>query len=272
MRARPLPSFRGPGIAALATAAVLAGSSVASGASIAIVDPSPANGARVQTTDKGATLTFAWSADNAGCTRSSSTVTLRFGGARPFVRTVGNALPTGSLEVDFRTSTAEDTFTWTAAFTCNSLEDTVSETRSFTNLPPDPAPRLAGKYLPSARGIATRNWTLSPRCRSGACNTYLKIPGQPRFLLKYNARKRTYTGTLKRAKATCRRGFLRTVRNGYRGSIRVQVRVTDTTVSGARTFASTLRGRVTNRFRPTARAKRIGCRNVNSRTALTLRR
>lgn len=256
----------------VASAALATGAATAAGASITPVDPSPAEGAQFQTTDDGVKITFAWTADRTGCASSSTTARLDFMGPRPFTRTVGNALPNGSIEIEFRTSTAQDVFMWNVSMTCNTSNDVTSETRSFTNLPPNPEPRFAGRYLVNARGVAARRWRASPRCRQGACNTRLKIPGQPGFLLRFNSRRSTYSGKLTRARGTCRVNFFRTVRNGLRGSIQVAVRVSDTEIEGARTFASVLRGRVTTVWRPTARGKRLGCRPSRSRTPIAFLR
>lgn len=253
-------------VAVLALAA-----SPALGASITLLDPSPANGARIQTTDKGADVTISWAADTTGCTNTSFSARAVFAGPRPFTgNSVFGANPSGTQTINFRTAVVDDTFSWYVVMSCTGVGEIRSETRSFTLVPPDPNPRLEGRYLANATGSSSAYWTLRSLCPLSACDATVKMVGVPKFTLKYNAAKRSFTGFTAKAVGSCRKSYFRTYKNAYKVRLHVQVSAKTTTVVGAQSFAQTLQGRLTSTFTPTARGRELGCKATTRKQPLRM--
>lgn len=240
-------------------------------ASVTLTPPSPDPGARIQTTDAGATLQFAWSAETSGCTSPQfASARAVFEGPRPFTGTsVSGPAPNGNQTITFRTAEVDDTFSWYVLLTCGSTQ-VRSETRSFTLVPPDPAPRMAGRYLVNARGSSSQYWTMTPTCAVGACDTFVKIGGVKRFALRYDPATATYSGKVSGIRARCRKNLLVSYPNAYRMSVEVTARVTSRRIVGAASTAQELEGRLRTSVTPTAAGRKKGCRATVRTQALRM--
>ncbi len=192
--------------------------------------------------------------------------------------------PNGFTDSTTSTSSASDaatftagaikptSYTWFVELACGGLK-VQSEIRTFTLQGPNLAPRLQGRYLVTVGGNR-QLWRFAPRCKSGACTTLARRPGSGWFALKWNPRKKSYSGKIKRlttakeriCRITTRRGgrviARRTVKNVYEArNVRVRLKVDQTRLNtiGTVTFAQSLKGSHTTKYRPKARGKKLGC-------------
>lgn len=247
-------------VGALAGLALAVTAAPALPASVTITPPSPNPGDRIQTTDTGATLQFAWTAETSGCTSPQfASARAVFEGPRPFTGTsVSGPAPNGNQSITFRTAEVDDTFSWYVLLTCGSTQ-VRSETRTFTLVPPDPAPRMIGRYLVNARGSSSQYWTMTPACAAGACDTFVKIGGVKRFRLRYDPATETYAGKVTGLKARCRKSLFISYPNAYRMSVEVTAKVSSKRVVGASSLAQELEGRLRTSVTPTASGRKKGC-------------
>ena len=249
-------------VAVAGTALALCLASGASAASIAL--GGPANGATIPTTGASTGVTLSWSADATGCTTDLLTAEPKISGPIPVKgQAITGAPPSGANVLTFINSRPRRTYSWYVAMNCPGVGEIRSETRRFTIQGANPWPRLAGKYQ-VLWGTTPQTWRFVPRCKRGACRTRVKIPGVPWFTLSYNRRKRLYTARVAGKKgaraAICTdqntdRQFL----NAYKGWFRLTMRVRSTRVRGVHTVADQLVGRLTGKYAPTARGKRLRC-------------
>jgi hypothetical protein len=233
----------------------------------ALTATSPADGVRVQTTDTGANLNLSWQADTSGCAESAFSVTRVFTPQITSQPTALSSNPSGSSILTFpgpvRRAT---TYSWFASTICNGAE-LRSSSQTFTLLPPRPHARLQGHYQATVRLRGARNgfrWAARPRCPTGTCKTVLNIPGLGNVIMTLNKRKKLYRGRVTGGRAgravTCElNGGRRVVRGVARGRLDVVLRVSDTEIKGAQTFARGLRGRLVGTFRRNAKGARLGC-------------
>jgi hypothetical protein len=266
------PTRRAVVVAALAIGALALPVTPAAAASLAIV--SPANGERIPTTSAETKVTLAWAAETSGCDGDQFT-------AQPVVtgpisvqtQPITAAPPSGGNMITFRTQTPNRVFSWYVTMDCPGVGEIRSETRTFTIAGPDPRPRLAGRLAVNWGG-ARQVWTFRPTCATSACATRVKIPGVPWFRLRYDWRHGKYSAhvsgrTAGRAAICRQQNGNRTWRDAYRGWLKLDLRVKQTGVIGAQTFARTLAGRLQGRFRPTARGKKLGCPAFRESDAVT---
>ncbi len=227
----------------------------------------PADGVRVQTTDAGANLNLTWEADTSGCAETGFSVTRVFSPRITSQPTARSANPSGSSVLTFPGPVRRPTtYSWFASTICNGAE-LRSASQTFTLIPPRPHARLQGHFQATVRLRGARNgfrWAAKPRCPTGTCKTTLNIPGLGNVVMRLNKRKKLYTGRVTGARAgravTCElNGGRRIVRGVARGRLDVALRVSDTEVKGAQTFARGLRGRLVGVFRRNAKGARLGC-------------
>lgn len=244
---------------------VLASTPAAMAASLVVTGP--VDGARVQTTDAGADLNLSWQADTAGCAEPLFSVTRVFDPEIASQPTAQSPDPSGSSVLTFPGPVPRaTTYSWYASTICNGVE-LRSDAQSFTLLPPRPHARLQGWYRATVRLRGARNgfrWAAKPRCPTGTCRTVLNIPGLGNVVMRLNKRKKLYTGRVTGSRAgravTCElNGGRRVVRGVARGRLDVTLRVSDTEVIGAQTFARGLRGRLKGTFRRNAKGARLKC-------------
>jgi hypothetical protein len=256
------PTRRAVVTAALAIGALALPATPAAAASLIIV--SPPNGARIPTTSAETQVTLAWAAETSGCYGDQFT-------AQPVVtgpisvqtQPITAAPPSGGNMITFRTQTPNRVFSWYVGMDCPGVGEIRSETRTFTIAGPDPRPRLAGRLAVNWGG-SRQVWTFRPNCATGACATRVKIPGVPWFRLRYDWTNGRYSARVSGKKAgraaLCReQNGNHTWRGAYRGWLKLDLRVTETGVVGAQTFARTLAGRLQGRFTPTAHGSKLGC-------------
>ena len=252
-----LCSALGAGALAMAPAAL--------GASL--IATSPADGVRVQTTDRGASLNLSWQVDTSGCAETTFSVTRVFSPQITSQPTAPAANPSGSSVLTFPGPVRQaTTYSWYASTVCNGAE-LRSARQAFTLLPPRPHARLQGHYQSTVRLRGARNgfrWAARPRCPTGTCKTVLNIPGLGNVIMRLNKRKKVYTGRVTGSRAgrtvTCELdGGRRVVRGVARGRLTVALRVSDTEIKGAQTFARGLRGRIAGIFTSNAKGARLGC-------------
>ena len=169
---------------------LVGGAGLASGASITLTGPQ--NGTTIPTTGRTTSAILSWQADTTGCQSSLTGAVPRISGPIPVVgQSVTGAPPSGANLLTFVNSRPKRVFRWYVAMNCLGVGEVRSETRTFTIQGANPNPRIAGKHR-VMWGKTPQTWTFWPTCKRGACNTRVKIPGVPRFVLKYNARSRTY--------------------------------------------------------------------------------
>lgn len=235
---------------------------MAQGASITLTGPD--DGAVIPTTSRSTSAMLSWEADTTGCSSSLVSAVPKISGPIPVLgQTVTGSPPSGANMLTFINSKPNRTYSWHVSMNCPGVGEIISETRAFTVQGANPAPRLAGKHR-VVWGKTPQTWVFRPRCTRGACNTRVKIPGIPPFLLKYNARKRTYSARVAGKKsaqaAVCTdKATGRKFRNAYKGWFRLSLRVKSTTVDGVHTFVQSLRGRMTGKYSATARGKKLRC-------------
>ena len=273
--------------ASVLIASCLIGAARVDAAAVTLVPPSPTPGQVIPTRPAPYALTFTWRRDTSGCADPSGAIaTFRIFGPNGFADTTTSAAAATDAATLTATVRRRSTFTWFVDLACGELTAR-SALRTFTLTGPNPHPRLAGRYLVSVGGNR-QLWHFRPRCAAGACTTMARRPGSGWFALRWNARKRLYTGRIPRLRSakervcvltTRRAGRIvgrRTVRGAYRtGPVRIQIRVLSTRVNPAvtTTWARTLQGVHRGRYIPTARARSLGCPSGGSVGAkLTARR
>lgn len=250
--------------AALAGVGILFALGIATAGAASITLTGPEDGAMIPTTGRSTSAVLSWQAETSGCQSSLGSAIPRIVGPIPVVgQTVTGAPPSGANVVTFVNSKPKRTFRWYVSMNCAGVGEVVSARRTFTVQGANPAPRLAGKHR-VVWGGTPQIWTFRPLCRRGACNTRVKIPRVPQFVLRYNAAKRIYTARIagrKSAKAavctdkTSGRQF----RNAYRGWFRLALKAKTTKVDGVNTLVESFAGRMTGKYRPTPRGKKLRC-------------
>ncbi len=286
-----MPS-RGSAAALAASAAAVcsltfAGSAL--GAAVTLVDPSPATGTQIQTTSKGATIPVGWVTDTTGC-RPGTTAFMRINPTSPdseaFLIQNPVSLPlTGTASFSRSTPVKRDAVvTWSVTLRCineivgqPSIEVT-SEARTFTLVRPDPRPKATGRYRtflggkiknagrPRSTLTGQTLWSFKPLRKKGPSNARVNIRKVGNVTLKYNARKKLWTGKLTGAKVGklffCRRsGSSAQIRNAVKGALTIKLRAkaNRTRVVGDQTHALQLVGTLTGKLIPNARGKARGC-------------
>lgn len=278
-------------IAAAACSLVFAAPSL--GASITLVDPSPANGATVQATDKGVKAPVAWTAEVSGC-RPGSLVTVRVNKessvpsegliGEPVVFTApGDFSGTSGFSRSIAPKMAFVN-TWSVSLSCSNEVvgqpriEVASEARALTVLAPDPRPKASGRYKvflggkiknagrprSSLRGSSL--WSFKPLCKTGPCKAKVNIRKVGNITLKYNARKKLWTGTIAGRKLgkifTCRSSRSpKAVKGAVVGKLNVKLRVKKgrTRVVGSQTRGTSLVGTITGKLIPNAKGRARGC-------------
>ncbi len=249
-------------VVAISAFALALGASNAYGASIAL--SGTADGAVIPTKSKSTSVTLRWYADATGCSTNLLTAVPKISGPIPVVgQAVTGAPPDGANMLTFINSKPNRTYSWYVSMDCPGVGEVRSETRTFTVQGANPLPRLTGKHQ-VVWGSTPQTWRFAPRCKRGACRTRVKIPGVPWFTLNFNKKKRLYT-----ARITGKKGARAAVctdqktdkqfRNAYKGWFKLTLRVKSTRVDGVHTLAEQLVGRLSGKYTPTARGKRLRC-------------
>lgn len=286
-----MPSRRSATALAVGAAAAcsLAFTGSALGAGVSLADPSPASGAKVQTTSKGATIPLAWTTDTTGC-RPGTTAFLRINKESPdsqaFLIQNPISLPlSGVATLSRSTPVKKDAVvTWSITLRCinevlgqPSIEVT-SEVRTFTLVRPDPRPKAIGRYRtflggkiknagrPRSTLTGQTLWSFKPLRAKGPSNVRVNIRKVGNVTLRYNARKRLWTGKLTGAKLGrlffCRRtGSSARIRKAVKGSLTIKLRAkaNRSRVVGDQTHALQLAGTLKGKLIPNARGKARGC-------------
>lgn len=257
----------------LAAGLTLAFAAPALGAGVTLASPSPANDALIPTQPVPYSIPFAWTRDTSGCAvPAAGTTTFRIFGPNGFSDSTTSTGP-ASDAATFTAGAAKPTkYSWFVDFACGNLT-TRSEIRTFTLQGPNLAPRFKGRYLVTVGGNR-QIWRFAPRCRRGACTTLAKRPGSGWFPLRWNPRKKSYSGKIAKlstakervCRITTRRGGrvirTRTVRNVYEArnvTVKLKVARTRINVDGTVTFAQSLRGAHRAKYLPKARGRKLGC-------------
>jgi hypothetical protein len=240
----------------------LTGATQASAASVALT--SPPDGATIPTTGKTTSVMISWTADTTGCDTSLVTAEPKISGPIPVAgQAITGSPPSGANMLTFINSRPKRKYSWYVSMQCPGVGEIRSETRRFTIQGANPEPRLGGAYK-VLWGRSAQTWKFTPLCGRGACRTRVKIPGVPSFILTYRAKKGLYTARIGGRKGS-RAGICTDTETGkrffnaYRGWFQLSLRVRSTQVSGIHTQASQLVGRMTGRYVPTARGKRLSC-------------
>lgn len=272
----------------------LAFASPSLGASVTLIDPSPANGATVQSTNAGVKIPVAWTAEATGC-RPGSLVTVRVNktSSEPTEGLIGDPIVFSGVPGDFsgtagfsRSINPRTSFvnTWSVSLSCPNavvgqpLIEVSSEARALTVLAPDPRPRAVGVYnvffggkiknagRPRSTLSGSGVWTVRPLCRVGPCRARVNIRKVGNIALRYNAKKKLWTAAITGPKLgkifTCRsaRNF-RGIKGAVVGRLNVKLRVKkgSTRVVGAQTRGTQLVGTLVGTLTPNAKGKRQRC-------------
>lgn len=245
----------------------------AAAASLTIVAPSPAPGAEIQTTAAGARVTLAWSADSSDCAQPQTIARpVLAGPIMASVATIAGVSPSGAnvlrLLGPVRAPTA---ITWHVMMPCDGTAIR-TEKRVFTLMPPDPHPRVTGRFRVAGLG-AERIWSMRPACPRGACLTTAHVPGVGAIRLRYRPASAVYAASVGGAVAarvpTCLGPDGAPVSGAYRGTFTLSLRASRTAIRGAGTQAQGLRGSFAGEFTPTATGVAAGCRAFSPRRAIT---
>lgn len=265
------------------------------GAGVIVEDPTPAEGAQLQTTSTGIQIPVDWQLDATGCAPSTPTTPVRFSSR------VENLTQPGATVLGFATSEVNadgpatlvrsrqvnrDTdVRWTVTITCSDALNptaTISATggRTFRLLAPDLRARAKGRYLVTNSGTYIERgkrkklrgrdlYTFKPACAVGPCRAKVNIRGVGNVTMKYAARTKRWTGVITGARLNrmfgCRSAVTsKKIKNAYRGKVTItltHVRGRQRVI-GTNTRSMRMQGRLRGTLNLTAQGRSARCAKV----------
>lgn len=240
------------------------------GASLRLIG-GPPNGHAVVAGAGGAVIPLRWEADVSGCVVPAyapsppRVVTGVANGPRPFRGELARGdVPSGAGEMRYSRPTVRERYSWYLSMTCAGVGEVRTAARTIRIFPPDPRPRLAGRWALAFRApgepAERRLFRIFPDCPSGPCG------GRDGAGRRWSANPRAGVYALRWSEpAACE------ARNGLpvaRGVARVRtarMKVIRKRLVGTDILAARMAGTWATIERLTKRGRRAGCRPEHRR-------
>lgn len=261
-----MTGHRNAALGALSTLVVLVALAPAGSAASLRLTGGPPSGHIATAGAGGVVIPLRWEADTTGCTvpayapPAAEVVVGVARGPRPFrgVLAQGTA-PSGAGEMRYSRPAVRERYSWYLSLSCPGIGELRTPARTITILPPDPRPRLEGRWALTFRsatgGLERRTFRIRPDCPSGPC------AGRDGAGRRWVANLRTGAYALRWSEpAACVAADGRFIPRGV-----IRARTAAMTVVRKRLVGTTVLAiRMTGRWRAverlTARGRRAGCR------------